>query len=148
MKLAKALKLKNKLAGDVARLKDLLGKQNVRPTKQAFDYNNTEVLADLRAKTEELVKVKAAIAAANSEIYDKIFRLAELKGLVVVLNGLDTRHGVFLEHGNYGGEPAEVEFVAQLKKVQVDKLVDEFQAEIQVLQDSLDEFNHTRAVGL
>ena len=34
MKLAKALKLKNQLAGQVAELKDVLAKQNVRSAKQ------------------------------------------------------------------------------------------------------------------
>jgi len=91
MKIAKALKLKNQLAGDIAQLKDLLAKQNSRSTKQKFDYDNREVLTRLRAKLDELVKVKAAVAAANAEIYDKVFRLAELKGLVTTLTGLDTK---------------------------------------------------------
>jgi hypothetical protein len=54
-------------------------------------------LTRLRTKLAELVKVKAAVAAANGEIYDKIFRLAELKGLVTTLTGLDTKAGVFHE---------------------------------------------------
>ena len=40
MKLAKALKLKNQLAGEVAQLKELLAKQNSRSTKQKFDYDS------------------------------------------------------------------------------------------------------------
>ena len=39
MKLAKALKLRNQLAGEVAELKRLLATQNVRSTKQKFDYD-------------------------------------------------------------------------------------------------------------
>src|SRR5678810_323193 len=106
MKLAKALKLKNQLAGEVAQLKDLLAKQNVRSTKQKFDYDNREVLARLRAKVDELIKVKAAIAAANAEAYGKIFRLAELKGLANTLAGLDTKSGVFHEAARAFGEAA------------------------------------------
>src|SRR5436309_11655530 len=34
MKIAKALKLKNQMAGDIAQLKELLAKQNSRSTKQ------------------------------------------------------------------------------------------------------------------
>jgi len=149
MKLAKALKVKNKVAGEVAQLRDLLSKQNVRSTKQTFDYDNSQVLANLRSKMDELVKVKAAIGAANAEIYEKIFRLAELKGLVKTLTDLDTKQGVFVERGDYGSSPAvEVEYAAQLKKVDVDKLVAEIQNEIQSLQDELDEFNFSRAVNL
>ena len=147
MKIAKALKLKNQMAGEVAQLKELLAKQNVRSTKQKFDYDNREVLTRLRAKLDELVKVKAAIAAANAEIYDKIFRLAELKGLVATLTGLDTKAGVFHEGGRFGEPGYEIEYVAQLGKVDVDKLVAELQSEIQTLQDALDEFNFTRSVN-
>ena len=148
MKIAKALKLKNQLAGEVAQLKDLLLKQNSRSTKQKFDYNNHEVLTRLRAKLDELVKIKAAVAAANAEIYDKIFRLAELKGLVTTLTSLDTKAGVFHEGRGFGEAAYEVEYVAQLSKVEVDKLVGELNAEIQGLQDALDEFNFTRSVNL
>jgi len=148
MKIAKALKLKNQLAGEVAQLKELLTKQNSRSSKQKFDYDNREVLTRLRAKLAELVKVKAAVAAANAEIYDQIFRLAELKGLVTTLNGLDTKAGVFHEGRRFGDVGYEIEYVAQIGKVDVDKLVAELNAEIQSLQDALDEFNFTRSVNL
>jgi hypothetical protein len=148
MKLAKALKLKNQVAGEVAHLKDLLAKQNVRPVKQKFDYQNREVLARLRAKLDELVRVKTAVAVANAEIYEKIFRLAELKGLVKALTALETKTGVFHEGGGFGEGRIEVEYAAQLGKVEVDQLVAGLQAEIQALQDELDEFNFTRAVKL
>ena len=39
MKVTKALKLKNKLAGEVSNLKQMLKIQNSRPTKQPFDYD-------------------------------------------------------------------------------------------------------------
>jgi hypothetical protein len=65
MKLSKALKEKNRVAGEVAVLKALLAAQNVRPSTQSFDYDARELLARLRAKVDELVKVKTAIAAAN-----------------------------------------------------------------------------------
>jgi hypothetical protein len=148
MKIAKALKLKNQLAGEVAQLKDLLAKQNSRPSKQKFDYDNREVLTRLRAKLDELVKVKAAVAAANAEIYGKIFRLAELKGLATALSGLDTKAGVFHEGRGFGEAAYEVEYIAQLGKVEVDKLLAEVSVEIQALQDALDEFNFTRSVNL
>lgn len=148
MKIAKALKLKNQLAGEVAKLKELLTQQNSRSTKQKFDYDNHEILQQLRAKLDELVKVKSAIAAANSEIYPQIFRLAELKGLVSVLSNLDTKNGIFHETAGYGETAHEVEYAVQLNKVTVDKLVTEAKAEIQTLQDELDMFNFTHNVTL
>ncbi|MDP1586883.1 MAG: hypothetical protein Q8M07_04040 [Prosthecobacter sp.] len=148
MKLTKALKLKNQVAGDVTTLKDRLAKQNSRAAAVPFDYDNRQVLIELRAKVDELVKVKAAIAAANAAQYARIFRLAELKGIVTLLKSLDVRHGVFKEGGNYMQSAFEVEYIAQLKKAEVDQLVADLEAEIITLQDALDEFNHTNSVAL
>ena len=146
MKLANALKQKNKLAGEVAQLKELLAGQNSRSTKQKFDYDNRQVLADLRSRIDDLVKVKAAIGAANAEIYPKIFRLAELKGLVSTLRGLPAKEGVYAESLGYW-QSVEVEYVAQLKKAEVDQLAAELETEIQGLQDALDEFNFTHSIS-
>jgi hypothetical protein len=146
MKLTKALKLKNQLAGEVTELKDRLAKQNSRSAKVPFDYDSREVLGALREKIEHLITVKTAIAAANVGQYARIFRLAELKGLVALLKALDVRHGTFKEAGNYALAPSETEYVAQLKKADVDGLVAAFEAEIADLQDQLDEFNHTQSV--
>lgn len=148
MKIAKALKQKNVLAGELEELKQLLQKQNSRSTKQKFDYDNREVLTRVRAKLDELVRVKAAVAAANAEIYNKIFRLAELKGLVVTLASLDTKAGVFLEGRGYGEAGVEVEYIAQIGTVEVNQLIASLRVEIQSLQDALDEFNFTRSVDL
>lgn len=148
MKITKALKLKNQLAGEVSELKDRLAKQNSRAVKVPFDYNTQEVLVALHKKIDRLIAVKSAIAAANAGLYPSIFRLAELKGLVALLKSLDVRHGVYKEGGNYAQTAYEVEYTAQLKKAEVDKLVSELETEISGLQDQLDEFNHTQSVAL
>ncbi|MES2597774.1 MAG: hypothetical protein V4662_20680 [Verrucomicrobiota bacterium] len=146
MKLSKALKLKNQLAGDVTTLKDRLTSQNSRASKVPFDYDNLQVLSDLRAKLDDLVKVKTSIAAANVAQYARIFRLAELKGLVAMIKGLDVRHGLFKEGGSYMQAAFETEYIAQIKKADADQLIAELEAEIISLQDSLDEFNHTHSI--
>lgn len=147
MKLTKALKLKNQLAGDVTTLKDRLSKQNSRSASVPFDYDNHQVLAELRKKLNDLVQVKSSIAVANAAQYERIFRLAEIKGLVALLKDLDVRHGVFKEGAGYVQAAFEVEYIAQLKKAEVDLLVAELEVEIVTLQDALDEFNHTHSVA-
>lgn len=147
MKLTKALKLKNQLAGEVAELKDRLAKQNARPVTVPFDYNAQDVLKSLRSKVDQLVTVKSAIAVANAAQYPRIFRLAELKGLVAQLKTLDVRHGLFKDAVHYG-QATEVEYFAQLRKPAVDALVAELEAEISAIQDQLDEFNVTISVEL
>lgn len=148
MKLTKALKHKNQLAGDLAELKLRLAKQNSRAATVPFDYDANEVLAAIREKVDELVAVKSAIAAANVAIYPLIFRLAELKGLAVSIKSLDTRQGVFKEGGGFSLNASEIEYIAQIKQAEVDALVSDLEAEISAIQDELDEFNHSQFVSL
>ncbi len=54
---------------------------------------------------------------------------------------------MFNETGRFGEAAYEVEYVAQLGKVEVDKLVAELTNEVQALQDALDEFNFSRSVA-
>ncbi len=146
MKLAKALKQKNLLAGEIAQLKTTLAEQNSRSARQPFDYDTRTVLAQLRAKTDELVALKARLAVANSDAYPQIFRLAELKGLVASLKTLPTKEGVYAESLGYA-QNAEVAYVAQIKRAEADSLVETLQAEIQSIQDNLDEYNFTRSIA-
>jgi hypothetical protein len=148
MKLTKALKLKNQLAGEVAELKVRLTAQNSRPATVPFDYDANQVLAELREKLDALVDVKSAIAVTNAVLYPRIFRLAELKGLVATLKSLDVRNGLYKEGGAFGQAAYDIEYTAQIRKPAVDALVSDLEAQISALQDELDEFNHQTSVGL
>lgn len=106
------------------------------------------MLVRLRAKLDKLVRVKTALAVANADAYERIFRLAELKGLVTTLEALETKSGVFHEGGGYGHAVHEVEYAAQLGKAEVDQLVAGLKNEVQSLQDALDEFNFSHTVSL
>ena len=148
MKLTKALKYKNQLAGDLAELKERLAKQNCRAATVPFDYDTNDVLAAIREKMNELIAVKSAIAAANVSIYPLVFRLAELKGLVSSMKFLDTRQGLYKEGGNYAQSSYEIEYTAQIKKAAVDALVNELETQISMIQDELDEFNQSHSISL
>lgn len=147
MKIAKALKLKNKLAGEVADLKKRLLEQNVHTKNQPFDYDSREVISELRARMKELVDVKTAIAVANTEIYERVFTLAEMKGLLVTLKSMETKHGLVVENQTYG-DPTQTEYVAQIRQAEVDQMTAELNSEMQEIQDELDEFNHSRSVSV
>jgi hypothetical protein len=146
MNLAKALKRKNTLAGEIAQLKARLGEQNVRAEGQEFDYDNAAVLAELNARVAEIVAVKTALARANADAYASIFRLAELKGLLVTLRGLNTKHGEFYEGHGFGQEPVKIKYRAQIAKAEADRLAAQIEAEIETLQDTLDSYNANHQV--
>lgn len=148
MKVSKALKRKNQVAGEITLLKQRLTQQNVRPDGQDFDYDNQQVLTELREKIGELVSVKTALAQANTSVYSEIFRLAELKGLLASLRGLETKQGEFREGRIFAEEVNKVHYRAQINKAEVDRLSAELETEITALQDRLDEFNTTQEVAL
>ncbi len=141
MKVAKAMKEKNRLAGEIEQLKSLVATQNVRPEGQEFDYDNRELLIRLRERLEELIALKSGLASANVTIYDAIFRLAELKGLVATLRRVEVKVGKFTEPSLYGSEPLQVEYRSQLGRREIDETIADLEQEMVLLQDRLDEFN-------
>lgn len=90
-----------------------------------------------------LVALKTAINEANRETQRDIYDLAEKKATVQFLAGISTRHGP---------QPAvypsttEVNYVAALKKSDVDAQVAGLEGEIDQLQDKLDHFNHVHKI--
>ena len=118
--LAKALKLKNRLAGKVAKL-----------AQTVQTYNSTQEGA-------ERIDVRAAVARANTPIQKDIFVLAELKAEVALVAALNTKHGTVMEGYPTAGQ---VTYVAQFRKADVDAMTDALEARIDALQDKLDTFN-------
>ena len=65
MKLAKALKEKNRLVGEVKRLKDLIARENSRNVKSTSKVDCKQLWEDLDNATSLLIKIKTAIFKAN-----------------------------------------------------------------------------------
>ena len=96
--LAKALSVKNRLAGRLSQSRTNIETYNSVPAGQRDGEGGAAV--DVRAEYERhlmlqegLVAVKAAIQRANAAIYEDVLRLGEKKALIQMLNGLDTKHG-------------------------------------------------------
>ena len=135
--LAKALKLKNRLAGRVAKLTTDIQQHNSK--QQGADGADVPAAYARRAEAvARLVDLKAAISHANRPIQRDIYALAEKKAEIALLAALDTKHGTFKE----GYANADVVYVAQLRKADVDARTAALEAEIDALQDKLDGFNH------
>lgn len=142
--LAKALKLKNRLAGRVTKLtQDIQTYNSVQDGAETVDVRAR--FAERAAVVAQLADLKDAISRANQPIQKAIFELAEKKAEVALLAGLTTKHGVYKEGYPTGGD---VTYVAQLRKADVDALVAKLEAEIDRLQDRLDGFNHTTVIEI
>jgi hypothetical protein len=141
--LAKALKVKNRLTGRLAKVQADIQAFNSVPEGQADQVNVPALLRTWEELVEALVGLKAAINEANREVQRDIYDLAEKKATAQFLAGVNTRHGP---------QPAvypnttEVRYVAALKKADVDTLVAGLEKEIDQLQDRLDQFNHVHRI--
>jgi hypothetical protein len=144
--LAKALSVKNRLAGRMAQTRSNIETYNSVLAGQRDEKVQSTV--DVRAEYERLlllqealVAVKAAIHRANSPTYEDVLRLAEKKALVQLLDELNTKHGT--EPGFNG---VEYRYSATILKPEVLEMVRRLETEIDKLQDRLNQFNATAVV--
>ena len=141
--LAKALKVKNRLTGRLAKVQADIQAYNSVPQGQADQVNVPALVQTREELVGALVSLKTAINEANREAQRDIYDLAERKATAQFLAGVNTRHGP---------QPAvypnttEVSYVAALKKADVDTLVAGLEKDIDQLQDRLDQFNHDRRI--
>ena len=143
MKLAKALKEKNRLVGEINRIKNIICRENSRNVKSSSKVDRNALWNELAHTTGRLIAIKAAIFKANAGIYEKIVMMAELKSKIGWISSLNTTNGV-IEQPNYRGEGVISDtFDAFIKQEDVDQMISEIQNEIAALQDEIDEYNAT-----
>jgi hypothetical protein len=146
--LSKALSVKNRLAGRLAQARvnveaynSVLSGQRDGDGKASLDVR-TEY-ARYRKLQDGLIVVKAAIQRANEPIYEDVLQLGELKSVIQMMNGLNTKHGA---------EPAfnglEYKYVAEIKKPEVLDTVRKLEAEIDAIQDKINQFNASTRLEL
>jgi hypothetical protein len=141
--LAKALKVKNRLTGRLTKVQSDIETFNSVPVGQA-DQVNVPALMKLRDElVSALVNLKTAINDANRAAQRDIYDLAEKKATAQFLGGLNTRHG---PQPPVYPSTIEVNYIAAVKKSEVDALVLRLENEIDQLQDKLDQFNHDHKI--
>jgi len=135
--LAKALKLKNRLAGRLAKTNQTIAHYNCT-VEGRKDEVDVKALDSTRSQlVSALVDLKTTIQEANKPIYRHIILIGEKKGEIEFLSGLNTKHGV--EPHGYGSQP--VNFVSVIQKTEVDKRVKQLDKELDELQDQIDKHN-------
>ncbi len=140
MKLSKALKLKNKLVAEINDTMSYILRNNSQEVTTPRAYSVKEKLAELETKTAQLVELKTSIHKANLPVWDKVFRMSELKSQLVKLKHLDTSERAESPSGVRAAVTAEV------TEAEKDQLVKQLQEAIEALQDQLDHHNHTTEV--
>lgn len=140
MKLSKALKLKNKLVSEVNTAMLYVTQHNSTEEGTPRVYPVKEKLAEAMEKTTQLVELKAKIHKANLPVWEKVFRMSELKGMVSKLKSLDTRERTASPNGYRDAVTAEITLSEK------DSLVKELEEAIEAIQEELDHHNHTTEV--
>lgn len=140
MKLHSALKLKNRLAGELNRLVTILQRENSRRNDNLSKIDCAEVEKNIVETREKLISVKSAICVANIGIYPTLARMEELKSYITQLNNLNCREGEEV-HVTYAKENLTYNWTCYINQEKKDILVQKYQLEIDALQDKVDEYN-------
>ena len=145
MKLQKALKLRKKLVGDIARLKIQIQTKNSysEGSLNAEKYNVNALYLLLQEKINQLIGLKYAINEANREIQANIYTISEYKALIAFWNEVSVVEGLQIS-GHFGySEAKPVNFKVQIDEATRNQMVAEFQKKVDALQEEIDTFNYT-----
>jgi hypothetical protein len=141
--LARALKLKNRLAGRLAKLDADFENYNSLPA--GTDRPDLKILyAERNRLVAQLIELKVALNVANQPMQRTIFELGEAKSLVALLTKTSTKHGKVVE-GYHG---TEIEYTAQFRKGDIDREVRRLEVVIDRVQEQLDAFNYRTVIGI
>jgi hypothetical protein len=110
---------------------------NVRP------YSTVNSLSNIMTLEEGLIDLKTKIHRANIGVYDKIFRLSELKSLAKKLNQIDCSEGKVSDR--YSRQEPTLK-TAEISIVERDVRVKSIEEEIERLQEELDNHNATTSI--
>jgi hypothetical protein len=141
MNIKQALKQKNKLAKKIQESSAKISRYNSVDENAYRPYDVNQELNNLITLTNDMVKLKTQIHMANREVYSKIFRLSELKGLVKHLRGVDCTQGVTNTGLRFGESVNPSVKTCVIGRLDMDKYIEQYEAEIDNIQDELDRHN-------
>lgn len=145
--LAKALKIKSRLAGRLSKVTADIVTNNsilVENKDQAWRVGIEKSMNTKCKIVDALIELKTALYKGNLGIQESLFILGEKKSEIDFYNMLPTREGK--ERHSY--QNTEVSWDCVITKEQVDERVKVLEAEIDSLQDVIDSYNHTTKITL
>lgn len=140
MTVKQALKLKNRLIGEIRQLNQRVHEYNSVVEGNVRPYSVKETLSTIYGKINELTALKTQIHLANAKVYDKIFLLSELKSLVKMMKELDCTEGSSNEYYLRRGEATTVK-TSEMSILERDNEVAFLESRIDEIQEELDYHN-------
>ena len=141
MKLAKALKLKNKLLKEYNVTLSRTISSNCYDVDTQKVYNSAVLLQEAIAQRDRYVTLKAAIHSTSEPIRKKIFELGELKSFLSKFESLTTREGI-VKDSNYNGTTVKT-YAADISEQSKQEIIKSLEESIENIQEEIDSFNAT-----
>lgn len=142
MNVSQALKQKNKLIVEIKKQYQIAQKFNSQEEGNVRHYSVQAALDRAAELTMELTDLKTKIHLANAPVYDKIFRMAELKNRIKELRKIPTDEGKVEARYSSVVSVKEVE----INIAQLDEMVQFLEARIEGIQAELDVHNATTQI--
>ena len=142
MNVSQALKQKNKLIVEIKKQYQIAQKFNSQEEGNIRRYSVQNALDKAAELTMELTDLKTKIHLANAPVYDKIFRMAELKNRIKELKRIPTEEGKTESRFSSVASVKEVE----INIAQLDEMVQFLEARIEEIQAELDIHNATTQI--
>lgn len=141
--ISQALKEKNKMAAKIQRNWAKIISINSLPKGANRPYDVVELKDETLRLTDDLIELKTKIHEASAPVRMKIFRLSELKSILLKVESINTKEGLVKERY----DNTLVEMDAALKTKDVDEMMTIYQDEIDDIQAYLDNYNYTTKLG-
>jgi hypothetical protein len=140
--LAKALKLKNRFASKIGEVNGNIISYNSVIEGQDRPVDVSALMFRRERLVDALITLKTDISGANTPIQSIIYLLAEVKGDLTFLRGIDTSSGVQEKSGHWGEIDKIVTKTSILDFGTIQGLIEQAEADIDANQDKLDKHNH------
>lgn len=145
MNIRQALKEKNKLVKEIQDLYGRISQYNSVEVGGQRPYSSKQLMEIVNQKSNELIELKTKIHLANAPVYDKIFRLSELKSTITRIKNLDCTEGVSNDYYSRNRENPPVK-TAEISIVERDEMVKHMEEQIETIQDILDTHNQNTQI--
>ena len=146
MNISKALKEKNRLIGQLNKIKEVLARENSRRDDSVSKIDRSQLSLEFKATQTKLVELKTAINKASVPIFASIIAMAELKSTIEFYKTLPTREGKEIQILGRQGETKEYTWNSYINQQTVDEMIKESELTINKLQDIIDDFNASTQV--
>lgn len=141
MNIAKALKVKNRLVGELNRLQEIFKRENSKRDDNPSQVKAEDAYNDVLNAFEKVVEIKGAINKATAGISDKLAALAEYKQYLNFIRGVPTREGIEETSLGYSQTIRAYVWTAYLNRKSLDEKILHYQKKVDELQDEIDEYN-------